>query len=360
MSARPVLIMAGGTGGHIYPGIAVARALSARGVPVVWLGSEHGLENTIVPAAGIALERVSISGVRGKGVSGLLRAPLRILRAIWQARGVVRRVAPRAALALGGFAAGPGGIACWLARRPLLVHEQNRVPGMTNRVLARLARRVLAGFPDAFPAARQAQWVGNPVRAEIAALPAPAERLAGRDAAIQVLVLGGSQGARALNRALPQVLVELQRTHEVRVRHQTGRALHDDASAAYAAVGAHAELSPYIENMAQAYAWADIVVCRAGALTLAELCAAGVGSVLVPYPHAVDDHQTRNAQFVAERGGAVLLRESENLPAQLTQTLRELIGNRTRLLAMAEAARALATPQAAERIAEICLAEARP
>jgi UDP-N-acetylglucosamine--N-acetylmuramyl-(pentapeptide) pyrophosphoryl-undecaprenol N-acetylglucosamine transferase len=360
MSSRPVLIMAGGTGGHIYPGIAVARALSARGVPVVWLGSEQGLENAIVPAAGIALERVSISGVRGKGVAGLMRAPLRILRAIWQARGVVHRIAPRAALALGGFAAGPGGIACWMARRPLIVHEQNRVPGMTNRVLARLARRVLAGFPDAFPIKRYAQWVGNPVRADIAALPAPAARLSGRSGAVQVLVLGGSQGARALNRAMPRVLAELQREHALSVRHQTGRALHDDACAAYAASGVDAQLSPYIDDMAQAYAWADVVVCRAGALTLAELCAAGVGSVLVPYPHAVDDHQTRNAQFVAERGGAVLLHEGDDLAAQLARSLRELIADRSRLLAMAEAARALSTPQAAERIADICLEEARP
>lgn len=360
MSARPVLIMAGGTGGHIYPGIAVARALSARGVPVVWLGSEQGLENTIVPAAGIALERVNISGVRGKGLGGLLRAPLRILRAIWQARGVVRRTAPRAALALGGFAAGPGGMACWLARRPLIVHEQNRVPGMTNRVLARVARRVLAGFPDAFPAARQAQWVGNPVRAEIAALPAPATRMAERHGPLHVLVLGGSQGARALNRAMPQVLAALQHEMPLVVRHQTGRALHDDAQAAYAIADVRAELMPYIEDMAQAYAWADVVVCRAGALTLAELCAAGIGSVLVPYPHAVDDHQTRNAEFVVERGGAMLVREDTTLAQQLTDTLRALLPQRARLLTMAEAARALAMPQAAERIAEICLAEASP
>ena len=355
MSAGPVLIMAGGTGGHIFPGIAVARALLARGERVLWLGSLGGLESRIVPAAGLPFEGVAIGGVRGKGWTTRLAAPFRLLRAILAARRVIARARPRSALALGGFASGPGGVACRLAGVPLLVHEQNRVPGLTNRVLAKLARRVLAGFPDAFPVA---EHVGNPVRAEIAAIAPPAERFAREAGPLRVLVLGGSQGARALNRAVPAALATLAADTKLVVRHQTGAKLHEEAQAEYAKTTLDARVEPFIDDMAAAYAWADVVVCRAGALTLAELCAAGVGSVLVPYPHAVDDHQTRNAAFLVDCGGALLVPESGALADALLGALRGILAAPGKLLAMAEAARAQARPDAAERIAGLCLAEA--
>jgi UDP-N-acetylglucosamine--N-acetylmuramyl-(pentapeptide) pyrophosphoryl-undecaprenol N-acetylglucosamine transferase len=355
---RPVLILAGGTGGHIFPGIAVARELEARGVPVAWLGSSHGLENTLVPQAGIALERIAVSGLRGKGVAALLAAPFTLVRAMWQAWRAVRRVSPRAALALGGFAAGPGGIAAWLARVPLVVHEQNRVPGFTNRVLARFARRVLAGFPDAFPLDPRVEPVGNPVRHEIASVPPPSRRTGDPSAPLRVLVLGGSQGARALNRAVPAALARLGGV-PVEIRHQCGRTLFDDARAAYAAHAPAARVEAFIEDMAGAYAWADLAICRAGALTLAELCAAGVPSLLVPFPAAVDDHQARNADYLASNGAAIVVRESDALAAELARQLVALAGDHARLRAMAESAHRLARPDATARIADAVLAEAR-
>ena len=354
MSA-PVLIMAGGTGGHIFPGIAVARELESRGVPVVWLGSTHGLENELVPKAGLVLERIAVSGIRGKGLATLFAAPFRIARAIAQALAVVRRLQPRAALAFGGFASGPGGVATRLARRPLLVHEQNRVPGFTNRALARVAQRVLAGFPDAF--AHGAEATGNPVRAEIAALPPPEVRFRDRTGPVRVLVLGGSQGARSLNRALPGILGALP-PGTIEVLHQTGRATLDETRTRYADASLAARVEPFIDDMARAYADADLVVCRAGALTIAELAAAGVASVLVPFPAAVDDHQTRNAEFLVEAGAALRVRDDADLARNLGAAVANLVRDRARLLAMARAARALAKPDAAARIADACLEEA--
>jgi UDP-N-acetylglucosamine--N-acetylmuramyl-(pentapeptide) pyrophosphoryl-undecaprenol N-acetylglucosamine transferase len=355
--AAPVMIMAGGTGGHIFPGLAVAAALRAQDVPVVWLGAEGGLETRLVPAAGLPIETVQVAGVRGKGLARRLRAPWMLLRAVWQARRVLRRHRPRCVLSMGGYAAGPGGIAAWLARRPLLVHEQNRVPGLTNRVLAQFARRVLAGFPDAFPASAKLQVVGNPVRAEIARLAAPGERYAGRGEHLRLLVLGGSQGARALNRALPTAL-RAQPAGRWEVRHQCGERFADEARAAYAEAGVAASVEPFITDMAAAYAWADLVVCRAGALTIAELAAAGVAAVLVPYPHAVDDHQTRNADFLVEAGAAQRLAESAELGTQLAALLPGL-ADRARLQAMAAAERSRAQVGAAEQVAALCLAEGR-
>jgi UDP-N-acetylglucosamine--N-acetylmuramyl-(pentapeptide) pyrophosphoryl-undecaprenol N-acetylglucosamine transferase len=350
--------MAGGTGGHIFPGIAVARELATRDVATVWLGSAHGLENRLVPEAGIALERITISGLRGKGWAALAAAPFRLARALIQALRIVARVKPRAVIAFGGFAAGPGGVAAWLQRRPLIVHEQNRRPGVTNRILARFARRVLAGFPDAFPEAAGAEAVGNPVRTEIAAIAQPAERLRGRTGPIRILVLGGSQGARALNRAVPAALRRLPRELAVDVLHQTGRTYHDETWTCYAEAHVQARTEPFIDDMASAYAWADLVVGRAGALTLAEICAAGVASVLVPFPYAVDDHQAANAEHLVRHGAALMLRESDDLAERLGATLLELVRDRDRLQGMAAAARELATPQAAQRIADVCLTEA--
>lgn len=361
MSAEAaVMILAGGTGGHIFPGLAVAAELRARGVPVVWLGSSHGLENRLVPAAGIHLDTIKVSGLRGKGALALLTAPLRLLRSLWQAARILRRQRPRCVLSLGGFAAGPGGLMAWLLRRPLVVHEQNRVPGLTNRVLARFARRVLCGFPDTFAHAFDAQTVGNPVRREIEDLPAPDERFAARGDARRLLVLGGSQGARALNLALPQAITALRGEFAIEVRHQCGERHRAEAEKAYATAGIEATVESFIADMAGAYAWADLVVCRSGALTLAELAAAGVGAVLVPYPHAVDDHQTRNAEFLVAAGAARLAREDEALPQQLGAALRELLPSRGRLLVLANAARAQARGDAAGRVAEACIELASP
>jgi UDP-N-acetylglucosamine--N-acetylmuramyl-(pentapeptide) pyrophosphoryl-undecaprenol N-acetylglucosamine transferase len=355
----PVMIMAGGTGGHIFPGIAVARELQSRAIPVVWLGSEIGLETRLVPEAGLALEAIAIGGLRGKGLGTLASAPPRVLRAVWQALRIIRRHRPRSVLSLGGFAAAPGGLAAWLLGRPLLVHEQNRVPGMTNRMLARLARRVMAGFPDAFPAATRAQAVGNPVRADIAALPPPAERLADRRGPLRVLVIGGSQGARALNRFLPVAFAGIA-SGSIEVRHQCGARMLDEARAAYAAAGLAVTPEPFIADMAEAYGWADLAICRAGALTIAELAAAGVASLLVPFPAAVDDHQTRNAAYLVEAGAAVLVPEGADFDARLTAELSLLLADRDRLRDMALAARGLARTDAAARVADACIEEARP
>ena len=355
----PVMILAGGTGGHIFPGLAVARVLRARGVPVVWLGSSHGLENKLVPAADITLDTIAVSALRGRGALSLLLAPLRLARSLWQALGVLRRRRPRSVLSLGGFAAGPGGVAAWLLRRPLLVHEQNRVPGFTNRALASIARRVLTGFPEVFPRSLDAEAVGNPVRPEIAAVAAPGERFAARNGLRRVLVLGGSQGARALNEAVPQALAALRIEQPIEVRHQCGTRHLEQAQQAYVGTTLAARVEPFIDDMAEAYAWADLVICRAGALTLAELAAVGVAAVLVPYPHAVDDHQTRNGEFLVANGAARLVKENDGLAANLVRELGELLPSRSRLLQMANAARAQARIDAAERVADVCLAEAR-
>ncbi|MEM9532641.1 MAG: undecaprenyldiphospho-muramoylpentapeptide beta-N-acetylglucosaminyltransferase [Pseudomonadota bacterium] len=347
----PVLIMAGGTGGHIFPGLAVAGELRERNVDVLWLGSAHGMENTLVPQHELPLETIAVSGLRGRGWLPLLAAPFRLAGAVWAALRIVRRHRPRSVLSMGGFAAGPGGVAAWLSRRPLVVHEQNAIPGLTNRLLARFARRVLAGFPQAFP---RGENVGNPVRPSIAALPAPARRLAGARESCRVLVLGGSQGARSLNQTVPRALEKLANPN-IKVRHQCGRAAEAETRQAYAALADSARVESFIADMAEAYGWADLVICRAGALTVAELAAAGVASVLVPFPHAVDDHQTHNARFLADAGAAVLMPENELTAAALAEQLAGLASQRERLLEMAQRARSLARTDATRRVADVCL-----
>lgn len=359
LDKRPVLVMAGGTGGHIFPGLAVAEQLRAQGVPVAWLGARGGMETTLVPTHGIDMYTVAVRGLRGKGLKTRLLAPWMLACAVVSALGIVRRVRPRCVLSMGGYAAGPGGLAAWLLRRPLLVHEQNRVPGVTNRWLARMARKVLAGFADAFAAPRDAEWVGNPVRADIAALPMPTERFGNRDGAVRMLVLGGSLGARALNQRVPEALAQLPIEQRPDVWHQCGKRGAVEAREAYRAHRVEARVSPFIDDMAAAYAWADLVVCRAGALTVAELCAAGLGALLVPFPYAVDDHQTRNAQVMADIGAARIVQERDMQEDTLATHLRDLLVDRTRLAAMAAAARTLAKPEAAQTIAARCLEVAR-
>ncbi len=357
VNTAPVMILAGGTGGHIFPGLAVANELRARNVPVIWLGSDGGMETRLVPQHQIAIETIAVRGLRGKGVMGMLSAPFVILRSVFQAIGKVRKHKPRAVLSFGGFAAGPAGIAAWFTRTPLIVHEANRAPGFTNRILAKVADHVLCGFPDSFNNMPN-DVVGNPVRPEIAALPAPEQRLANRTGAIRLLVLGGSQGARAINSAVPHVIASLKGVVEFEIRHQCGEKLVVDAKQAYETAGINASVEAFIQDMASAYGWADIVIGRAGALTIAELCAAGVGSILIPFPGAVDDHQARNAQYLKECGAGDWLRQTETLEHDLKQLLGEFCEDRSFLMQLAVAARKAALPDATKDVADIVLSEA--
>lgn len=356
----PVLVMAGGTGGHVFPALAVAAELRARGVPVVWLGARSGLEAKLVPAHGFAVEWLEVAGLRGKGWARRLAAPLMLARALWQAARVLRRLRPRLVLGFGGYVSGPAGLMARLLGVPLLIHEQNAIAGYTNRILARLATRVCEAFPGAFPAALGAVTTGNPVRAAIAQLPSPVVRGATHGGRPRLLVLGGSQGALALNRLVPQALALLPAANRPEVVHQAGGRMLDEAAAAYREAGVEARLEPFIDDMAAAYAAADLVVCRAGALTVAELAAAGVASLLVPFPFAVDDHQSANGRFLERAGAARVLVQATLTPESLAAELAALLPDRERLLAMALAARALARPDAARTVAELGLALAHP
>jgi len=355
VSPRPILVMAGGTGGHVYPALAVAGALLAQSQAVVWLGTHRGIEAKVVPAAGIAMEWVTVQGLRRKGPGAMLLAPFLLLRALLQSLAVMVRHRPAVVLGMGGFVSGPGGVAAWLMRRPLVIHEQNAVAGLTNRLLARLARVVLQAFPGSFSSRRDAVTVGNPVRPEIAAIADPAERLAGRDGAPRLLVLGGSQGALSLNRTVPQALARIPVGIRPLVRHQTGHRAATEAAAAYRDAGFVAELPEFIDDMADAYAWADLVVCRAGALTVAELAAAGLPAIFIPYPAAVDDHQSANARPMVDAGAAAMIRESELDAGALAVILTDWLGNRDALRVRAAKARQLARPDALDRIAGYCL-----
>jgi UDP-N-acetylglucosamine--N-acetylmuramyl-(pentapeptide) pyrophosphoryl-undecaprenol N-acetylglucosamine transferase len=355
MTGRPILVMAGGTGGHVYPALAVAHALQQHSREVVWLGTHRGLESRVVPAAGISIEWVNVRGLRRKGFLALVIAPAQLAWALIQSLAVILRRRPAAVLGMGGFVSGPGGVAAWLTRRPLVIHEQNAAAGLTNRLLARLARVVLQAFPGSFSPAVRAETVGNPVREDIAAVPAPELRYPGREGPLRLLVLGGSQGALALNQAVPAALALVPQQLRPIVRHQCGSVTIDRAREAYAKAGLDADLVPFIEDMASAYAWADLVVCRAGALTVAELCAVGVPAIFVPYPSAVDDHQTANATPMAEAGAAAMIQEADLSDESLAAELRHWLTSRADLLERAKRARQLARPQALQRITELCL-----
>jgi UDP-N-acetylglucosamine--N-acetylmuramyl-(pentapeptide) pyrophosphoryl-undecaprenol N-acetylglucosamine transferase len=360
LAAPLALIMAGGTGGHVFPALALARELRARSWQVVWLGTRRGLEARLVPAEQIALEWLSVGGLRGKSALVWLTAPLKLVRALAQALAVIRRRRPTLVVGLGGFVAGPGGVAAWLLRKPLLIHEQNAVAGFTNRCLARLARRVLCAFPGSFAPPVVAEVVGNPVRREIAELAPPMLRFAARHGPIRVLVLGGSQGAARLNAIVPYALARAAALPQAfEVRHQSGERWLEAARRHYAEAAVSARLQPFIEDMAEAYGWADLVICRAGALTISELAAAGLGAVLVPFPAATDDHQTRNAHVLVAEGAALMLPERELTAESLSEQLAALCSGRGKLLAMAERARALARPRAAQDLAEACVEVAR-
>jgi UDP-N-acetylglucosamine--N-acetylmuramyl-(pentapeptide) pyrophosphoryl-undecaprenol N-acetylglucosamine transferase len=352
----PVLIMAGGTGGHVFPALAVANVLRARGVAVVWLGVPGSMESRLVPAAGFPIEWVRVAGLRGKGALTWALAPLRIVNAVAQAIGVLRRVKPRSVLGAGGYVSGPGGIAAWLMRIPLLIHEQNAIAGLTNRWLARLATHVLEAFPGSFGPRVRASTIGNPVRENIAALEPPAQRFTGRESRARLLIFGGSQGAQRLNVVLPQALARLAPESRPQVIHQTGERGLGPTRAAYVQEKVDAEVLPFIEDMAKIYAWADLAVCRAGAMTIAELQAAGLGAIFVPLPIATDDHQTKNAAVMVAAGAARLIQERDLTPESLGDIIAELVADRARLLKMAEAARGARITDAAARLADLCMA----
>ncbi len=356
VAANNILIMAGGTGGHVFPALAVARYLRNEGVEVTWLGTRRGLEARVVPEAGFPIEYISITGLRGRGLLGWLLAPIRLSAALWQALQVCLRCRPGVVLGLGGFVTGPGGVAAWLLRRPLVIHEQNAIAGLTNRLLSRLARRVLEAFPGSFPQSIKTEQTGNPIRADICDLPIPESRMAAHQAELRILVIGGSLGAQALNEVLPQAVSLLPLESRPAIWHQAGQNKDAATRDAYEMVNVEARVEPFIADMAEAYAWADLVICRAGALTISELAAAGLGAILVPYPHAVDDHQTRNALYLTEAGAARLILQPELSPELLANVLRDLLnGGRVGLVKMATEARRLAKPEATRQVAETCL-----
>lgn len=351
--SKTIMIMAGGTGGHIFPALSVAHAMRDAGWRVVWLGNPDGMEARLVPQQKFEMVWVRFGAVRGKGLLRKLLLPVNLLRGFWQALKVIRQVKPDVVLGMGGYITFPGGMMAALTGVPLVLHEQNSVAGLANRVLAGVADRIVTGFPGVF---KKGAWVGNPVRPEIARLASPTERFAGRSGALRLLVIGGSLGAAALNEMVPKGLALLGESDQPQIVHQAGEKHIEALQANYAAVGVQAHCVPFIEDMAGAYEWADLVICRAGALTIAELAAAGVASILVPFPHAVDDHQTVNAKFLVHAGGAFLLPQSELTPESIA-----LIRNYSRgqLLQMAEQARSLAKPEATAEVATICAESAK-
>lgn len=351
--SKTILIMAGGTGGHIFPALAVAHKMRDAGWRVVWLGNPQGMEARLVPQHGFEMLWLDFAALRGKGLARKLLLPVNLLRGFWQGLKAIRQVKPNVVLGMGGYITFPGGMMAALSGVPLVLHEQNSVAGLANRVLAGVADRIATGFPEVL---KKGVWLGNPVRPEIAAVAPPAERFAGRDGALRLLVIGGSLGAQALNETVPQGLSQLTAEQQPQIVHQAGEKHIDALKAAYAAVGVQAHCVPFIEDMAGAYEWADLVVCRAGALTIAELAAVGVASILVPFPHAVDDHQTANARFLVNVGGAFLLPQSE-----LTPDAVALIRNysRNQLQEMAEKARSLAKPDATLDVVNLCIEAAK-
>ena len=349
MTSPCALIMAGGTGGHIFPGLAVAEALRERGWRVHWLGAPESMESRIVPPRGFTLETIDFGGVRGKGLVTLALLPLRLLRAFWQALQVVRRVKPDVVVGLGGYISFPGGMMGVLAGKPLVLHEQNSVAGMANRVLAGVADRVFTAFPNVF---KKAQWVGNPLRAPFLQQPTPAERFTGRSGPLRLLVVGGSLGAKALNDVVPQALALLPEQQQPRVTHQSGEKQIDALRANYVAAGVQAELTPFIEDTAQAFADADLIVCRSGASTVTEIAAVGAAALFVPFPAAVDDHQTTNARFLVEADAAWLVPQPELTPQRLAQTLQTV--QRDQLQAMAEKALQMKKTEAVAAVVSAC------
>ena len=347
-----VLIMAGGTGGHVFPALACAREFQARGYSVHWLGTPRGIENELVPQAGFALHLINVTGLRGKGRLSLLKAPLMLIKALMQARKVIRELKPVCVVGFGGYVTGPGGLAARLGNVPLVIHEQNAVAGTANRSLSSFAARICEAFPNTFAASNKRRTTGNPVRVELF-LETPRQALAGRKA--RLLVLGGSLGAEPLNKLLPEALAQLPVDVRPEVFHQAGKQ-HDEVTAErYRTAGVEAQVAPFIKDMAQAYGWADLVVCRAGALTISELAAAGLPSLLVPLPYAIDDHQSRNADYLAHEGAAFVMPQATTGAAEMAARLKEVLMQPEQLENMARTARRLAKPDATNTVVDICL-----
>ena len=352
---RRFLMMAGGTGGHVFPALATARALEALGHQVYWLGARGGMEQRLIGETDIPLSLIHISGLRGKGALALVLAPFRLMRALGEAFTILRQIRPDCVVGMGGFVTGPGGVAAWLTRTPLVIHEQNAIAGMTNRILVRFAATVLEAFPGSFGQKVVTRCTGNPVRDDLAAILAPEQRLAGRQGPLRLLVIGGSLGAQVFNQQLPEALAMLPEAQRPMVRHQCGERHVEAAREAYEKHGVEASVEPFIKDMADAYQWADLVLCRSGALTVSELCAAGIGAVLVPFPHAVDDHQTKNGEQMVAAKAAIMIPQSKMTPTVLAETLGDLSRDRSRVTDMAKAARTLARPDATERVVNYCL-----
>ena len=347
-----IVMMAGGTGGHVFPALAAAKELIRRGHTVSWLGSPDSFETRHVPQHDIEIDTVNIKGLRGNGIVRLLGAPLLLTQSIFQALSLLRKRKPALVVGMGGFASGPGGVAAKLLGIPLVIHEQNAIAGMTNKLLSRIAKAVCEAFPDTFPDSKKRHTVGNPVRAGIVALDEPLGRYSERTGPLQMLVIGGSLGAQALNEILPRALAKLPEEQRPKVGHQAGRGKDAATRENYEEAGVDAWVVEFIDDMAEAYAWADLVVCRSGALTVSELAAAGVAALLVPYPHAVDDHQTANGNYLAKADAAILIQQRDLDPDWLASELRAL--DRDKLTRMAVTARSLAKPDATGRFADIC------
>lgn len=355
---KRVVIMAGGTGGHVFPALAVADYLRGQGHEVSWMGTHAGLEADLVPKAGFPIDWLSVTGFRGKNLGQKIKAPLRMVRALCQAHTILRARDPQVVLGMGGFVSAPGGLMASFLRLPLVIHEQNRVPGSTSRLLARRARRVLQAFPDTFPRHYQAVTVGNPLRKSLMdLLPRPRSVT---DRPVRVLVLGGSQGAKVLNETVPPALARLAEAHPVDVLHQTGAAMIGETRAAYRRQGMYARVETFIEDMAAAYEWADLAICRAGAMTVSELMACGLPAVLVPYPYAIDNHQFHNARYLADSGGAILYPQNGLTVEGLAKELVEMVTEPNQLALMSQALRSMTRLYATVRVAEICMEEARP
>ncbi len=350
---QPVMILAGGTGGHVFPALAVANELRDRGVPVIWVGTNKGIESRVVPAAGFSLAIMSVQGLRGKGLQ-YLRAPLIILKALYEGLGIVLKHKPCALLGMGGFVAGPCALIGVALGKPLIIHEQNAIVGLTNRILAPLSRIMFTGFPIQFKK-RKIEYCGNPVRSKLMHVEHPEQRLTGRGVTKRLLVVGGSQGAASLNKFIPQALGIISSLMQVEVWHQTGANRREVVLEGYQENNLQAKVDEFIDDIDQAYAWADLIVCRSGAITLAEVAAVGLGAVLVPYPYAVDDHQTANACSYVKAGAAQLVSEAEMSAEKLAETLFALLGNTQQLINMACAAKQLVQSDASKRVADECM-----
>lgn len=356
MRDKNILIMAGGTGGHVYPALAVADELKEKGFQLFWLGTSKGMEARVVPNHGYPLLKINVAGVRGNGLLRLLFTPFMLVIALLQAIMIMIKVRPVVVLGMGGFASGPGGIAAWIMRIPLLIHEQNAIAGLTNRLLAPFAVSIMAAFPGAFKESNKLIITGNPVRNDIVNLAEPEERYANRNSKhLRVLVLGGSLGAKKLNEVIPQTLSELGSEYQLEIKHQCGERHLADTEATYKKYNVNVEVLPFINDMAEVYAWADIVICRAGALTIAELAATGVGSILIPFPYAVDDHQTENGKYLADADAAILIQETQLKIEKLKEHLLTLCRAPEQLLNMAVNARSLAKPTATNDVAKLCM-----